>query len=41
MTLGEGPVQELNNTAITAQAKYSIKFTESKNIYFDNVMIMV
>ena len=41
MTLGEGPVQELNNTAITAQAKYSIKLTESKNIYFDNVMIMV
>ena len=27
---GEGPTQGLNNTAITAEAKYSINFSRSK-----------
>ena len=30
LVLGEGPAQRLYNTAITAEAKNSINFTESK-----------
>ena len=30
LVLGEGPTQGLDNTAITAEAKYSINFTESE-----------
>ena len=29
LVLGEGPTKWLNNTAITAEAKYFINFTES------------
>ena len=31
LVLGKGPTQWLNDTAITAEAKYFINFTESGN----------
>ena len=33
LILGEGPTQELDDTTLTAEAKYSINFTQSGKRY--------
>ena len=33
LILGDGPIQELNDITLTAEAKYPINFTQSEKIF--------